>query len=198
MVDNIRNVTNNNCNEYPATGVAVVKPGRTDVQVRRSPVERDARRVGGPAGVFAVARHGPEQAAGARQVRGAAGAALAIRRHRAGPGRGGRPGGRVPCGRNGGRIRHSDRQLARSLSPVRLRRHAVRQELRAAIQTVRARNRNQNSGQGGGMVRARCHRRPVRGRHDCVSERRRRQSLLLRRTGPGRLHSPILPRSGKL
>jgi len=104
--------------------------------------------------MFAVPRHGPERTSDAGQVRRAAGVALAVRRHHDGRRPGGGPRRGVPRERHRGRVRRSDDQLAGRVPRVHLRRHAVRQELRAAVRPVRPGFRPQDNGQDGGTERA--------------------------------------------
>lgn len=82
--------------------VAIREPNRSAGHVRRQKVEDRASQPGGVPGVFAVPGNGPEQTADAGRVRRAAGAVMAVRRHRAGRRPGGHPPRTVPDGRRSG------------------------------------------------------------------------------------------------
>lgn len=174
--------------------VAVGEPDRSAGHVRRRAAEGRTRQPGRVPGVFAVPGDGPEQTADAGRVRGAAGAAVAVRRHRAGRWLGGRPPRTLPDGRRrhrrGGRVRRPDDQLARRLSPVRVRHDVVREEFRAARQAVLRGNEPSDREQDGRADRPfrRHQRRPSHGRRHRVPRRRGRRPLLLRGSGRQRHH----------
>jgi len=113
--------------------------------------------------VFAVSRHGPKRSPGARQIRGAAGGAVAVRRHRAGRRRDGDPRRRVPSDGRRGRVRRPYHQLAGRVPCVRLQSDAERQEVRAQRRAVHAGHRPDNSARLGHR-----HGRPACGRLDNV------------------------------
>lgn len=104
-------------------------------------------------GVFAVPRHGPEQQPRVRDVRGAVGAALAVRRHRAGHRRGGDPRTGVPGFRLRGRVRRPDHQLGCRVPRVRVQRDDVRPGSRTAPRPIaRAERHAEDNGHGRGRV----------------------------------------------
>lgn len=126
-------------------GVAFVDPDSYEVHVRPRPVERVPRQSGGVSGMFAVSRHGPKRSPGARQIRGAAGAAVAVRRHSAGRRRDGDPQRRVPSDGRRGRVRRPYHQLAGRVPCVRLQSDAERQEVRSQRRAVHAGHRPDDS-----------------------------------------------------
>lgn len=175
------------------TGAAVVQPGQAAGQVRRGPAERGAHRPEGVPGLFAVPGHGPGQDARVRQVRGAAGAAVAVRRHRAGPLRGGGPRTGVPGHGHRGAVRRVDRERAGRVPRVRVRRDVVRQVVRAAVQRVRAGHRAPDRRQDGGQADRMARRgRAAGGRRDRVPRRRHQRPLLLRGGGPRRVRPRLV------
>lgn len=151
--------------------------------LRRRPTESAACQPGRVSGVFAVPGRGSERPSAVGQVRRAAGAALAVRRHRAGRGRGGVPRRTVPGERVSrrrkrppGRIRRPGRhQLTGRLSRVHIRHDGQRSELDdGAAQRIVVRPRNRlGSGTTDGRT-GRSQRGPARGRRDCVPRWQRR------------------------
>lgn len=143
-------------------------------------------------GLFAVPGHGPEQEPRVRQVRGAAGAALAVRWHRAGRPRSGGPRTGVPGHGHGGAVRRAHRELAGRVPRVRVRRDVVRPIVRAAVQNVRAEHRTPDRRQDGGQAPGARGRRVARGRRDRVPRRRDQRPLLLRGGGPRRVRPRLV------